>query len=672
MSATRKKSRRSKAKTKKRPVAAVSPFEKRLVLILALVILLSTVVILILGVPQVARFFAPTVAGEVPTTCDANTTGQPPCCAYPVSGGFCGDGLCEAAIGETSTNCPADCKPAAVCGNGIIEIGETCDDSNTANGDGCSSTCQTEVPTTPVAIIVLPATQGADKGDSLLYTASVFNNRGSDRTFGINVSCITGWTCNLSRTQFDIQDKGTENITISVISPATIPLETYAFTATARDVQAPTFNASSTFNYTVKVCTKAAPVLAIDKTNVSAKAGDKESFTVTVTNKDDCPGYFNYTSTCPTGWNCTLSKKSVANVQVGKNYTLNLGVASDSGASSGNYTINITATNIKDTTKSALTSVIYRVVVGKPPPPTAFCGDGFCNNNENTTSCPSDCVPPPPPPPPPTIAECGDNIAEGAEDCDGTDSLSCPGFCTSTCTCPFFVGDGFCDEAAGESAAISPQDCARPANFGLVLIIVLIILGIVGGLGYYVYRRGGLSFLSRLHGVSEPKKTSDLEPAVNTMLSQGYNPNEISSHLSDAGWSQSAVDRAVGSATDDQEQLGVLAQQFEVDVPTAEAKKAEKYARACIKKGFKPSQVRAALKSAGWPSSTTDDVIDKLTSEHVESEAKKAGVSKPSENLDQLESYVSKELKEGHTPQQIKKVLQDAGWSDSAIRQVLP
>jgi len=35
-----------------------------------------------------------------------------------------------------------------VCGNGIIESGETCDDGNIASGDGCSATCQTETPTT--------------------------------------------------------------------------------------------------------------------------------------------------------------------------------------------------------------------------------------------------------------------------------------------------------------------------------------------------------------------------------------------------------------------------------------------------------------------------------------------------------------------------------------------
>src|SRR3989344_4210985 len=32
--------------------------------------------------------------------------------------------------------------PLAVCGNSVVESGEECDDSNTANGDGCTSSCQ--------------------------------------------------------------------------------------------------------------------------------------------------------------------------------------------------------------------------------------------------------------------------------------------------------------------------------------------------------------------------------------------------------------------------------------------------------------------------------------------------------------------------------------------------
>src|SRR3989344_2779721 len=43
--------------------------------------------------------------------------------------------------------CSSTCQvePAA-CGNNRLETGEQCDDGNTTNWDGCSSTCQTEVP----------------------------------------------------------------------------------------------------------------------------------------------------------------------------------------------------------------------------------------------------------------------------------------------------------------------------------------------------------------------------------------------------------------------------------------------------------------------------------------------------------------------------------------------
>jgi cysteine-rich repeat protein len=42
-------------------------------------------------------------------------------------------------------------SPLPICGNGIIEIKEQCDDNNTNNGDGCSSTCQIQATPTPTA-----------------------------------------------------------------------------------------------------------------------------------------------------------------------------------------------------------------------------------------------------------------------------------------------------------------------------------------------------------------------------------------------------------------------------------------------------------------------------------------------------------------------------------------
>jgi len=34
------------------------------------------------------------------------------------------------------------------------------------------------------------------------------------------------------------------------------------------------------------------------------------------------------------------------------------------------------------------------------------------------------------------IQACGNNVREGAEECDGTDDAACPGQCNPNCKCP--------------------------------------------------------------------------------------------------------------------------------------------------------------------------------------------------------------------------------------------
>ncbi len=106
---------------------------------------------------------------EPPETCDDNgaTQTQTTCATYNgscevchscvlsvIQGPSCGDGTCSAANGETALTCPHDC--AATCGNGILEEGETCDDSGATknittcaayNGSCtiCNASCQVAV-----------------------------------------------------------------------------------------------------------------------------------------------------------------------------------------------------------------------------------------------------------------------------------------------------------------------------------------------------------------------------------------------------------------------------------------------------------------------------------------------------------------------------------------------
>jgi len=69
----------------------------------------------------------------------------------------------------TSTSAP----PAPVCGNGVLESGEQCDDGNTVSGDGCSSTCQTEqVGSVDVRVLMSSDDAEEDEGGGSVSTGS--------------------------------------------------------------------------------------------------------------------------------------------------------------------------------------------------------------------------------------------------------------------------------------------------------------------------------------------------------------------------------------------------------------------------------------------------------------------------------------------------------------------
>ncbi|MEE2755581.1 MAG: DUF4215 domain-containing protein [Myxococcota bacterium] len=65
--------------------------------------------------------------------------------------GVCGDGIinveeeCDEAELNGRSTCSQDCRRVAVCGNGEVELGETCDDQNQIPGDGCDENCQQEI-----------------------------------------------------------------------------------------------------------------------------------------------------------------------------------------------------------------------------------------------------------------------------------------------------------------------------------------------------------------------------------------------------------------------------------------------------------------------------------------------------------------------------------------------
>ena len=71
-------------------------------------------------------------------------------CTEGTMGPYCGDGTvdpgeqCDDGNTVNGDGCSSSCTIEQLCGNGQLNPGEQCDDGNTVNGDGCSSSCVIE------------------------------------------------------------------------------------------------------------------------------------------------------------------------------------------------------------------------------------------------------------------------------------------------------------------------------------------------------------------------------------------------------------------------------------------------------------------------------------------------------------------------------------------------
>jgi cysteine-rich repeat protein len=146
-------------------------------------------------------------AGTNATKCTActggfcNGTGQ---CAAST----CGDGCVDASKGETcdppnGTTCSAACQASAVCGNGVLEAGEQCDDGNLFNLDGCDSSCKYEVVGRMTSIVIQNTAAPA-------FCVPTTNRLGTQSLTGTGLS-------NINQTLADGINAGTTNVLTQMI-----------------------------------------------------------------------------------------------------------------------------------------------------------------------------------------------------------------------------------------------------------------------------------------------------------------------------------------------------------------------------------------------------------------------------------------------------------------------
>ncbi|PIQ76459.1 hypothetical protein COU78_06670 [Candidatus Peregrinibacteria bacterium CG10_big_fil_rev_8_21_14_0_10_49_24] len=85
--------------------------------------------------------------------------------------------------GETAKQSATTSESAAVCGNGTKEKGEQCDDKNTKDGDGCSSTCKNET----CGDGVIQSTESCDNGS--VCSTDTTRSCSSDLDCGVTKKC---------------------------------------------------------------------------------------------------------------------------------------------------------------------------------------------------------------------------------------------------------------------------------------------------------------------------------------------------------------------------------------------------------------------------------------------------------------------------------------------------
>lgn len=122
-----------------------------------------------------------------------------------------------------------DVQPGPNCGNGVVDTGETCDDSNTTSGDGCSAACaqeagetkklnvtvdkptiNTELNTDTMITVTLTGEMGFG-GEAVNLTGSVVDAGGA---------ALAGWTVTFNNASVTVPVDGTATAVATVHVPS--------------------------------------------------------------------------------------------------------------------------------------------------------------------------------------------------------------------------------------------------------------------------------------------------------------------------------------------------------------------------------------------------------------------------------------------------------------------
>jgi len=369
---------------------------------------------------------------------DGNTTGGDGCSATCKIESFCGDGLCQR--GEDALSCPEDCLP--VCGNGVLEPGEQCDDGNTTKGDGCSATCQVEsfcgngLCETGEDPLTCPQDCPGVCGNGVLEPGEQCDDANTKNGDGCSATCQVESFCGNG-----LCESGENALNCPQDCPAVCGdgvLEAGEQCDDGNTANGDGCSAGCALEVLCGngVCDASEDPLSCPQ-DCAAVCGNgtlepgEQCDDGNTTSGDGCSATCQVEQFCGNGL-CEHGEDPLICPEDCRAVCGNGAVEPGEQCDDGN------------TTSGDGCSATCQV--------EQSCGNGVCGPGENPLTCPEDCR-----------AVCGNGALEPGEQCDDGNTANGDG-CSATCQVEQFCGDGVCEP--GENPLICPEDCRAVCGNG--------------------------------------------------------------------------------------------------------------------------------------------------------------------------------------------------------------